>query len=73
MEKGKLKDLIKKNYMFVDSNCFFELLKDSSLLEFRKNIQMLQELNPSLYLEKKVLNYYDTLLNEFDTETSLFR
>lgn len=35
---------------------FFDSLKSSSLLEFRKNINMVQEIIPTLYLEEKVEN-----------------
>lgn len=51
---------------------FFDSLKSISLLEFRKNINMVQDIRPSLYLEDKVDNYYDELLMEYDNNQELF-
>lgn len=72
MEFNKIKKLIKDSDGVIYTDTFFELLKETSLLEFRKNILMIQLINPSYYLESKVLRYYNELLQEFNGNSSLF-
>ena len=52
---------------------FLDSLKEPSLLEFRKNIELVQELRPSLSLEELVLQYYDELLKEYCEKTEMFQ
>lgn len=59
-----------KDIIYQDS--FFEQLKCTSLLDFRRNINMVQDKCPSLLLEEKVDKYYEELLNEYDDNSKLF-
>lgn len=71
MERNILKDLLIENKNIID-NEFFDKLKENSLLEFRKNIQTIQEISPTFFIYNKVLDYYDKLLQEFNSNSSLF-
>ncbi len=51
---------------------FFDKLKATSLLEFRKNIDMVQEIRPTLFLEQMVMKYYEELLSQYDKKAYLF-
>lgn len=73
MKFNEIKNLIKKDENIIFTNNFFELLKENSLLEFRKNILMVQEIKPNYYIEEKLLDYYEELLKEFNNSSSLFK
>ena len=73
MDKEKFKKMIEENSDIIYDNVFFDSLKSSSLLEFRKNINMIQDISPSLYTEEKVDKYYDELLNEYDNNSKMFK
>lgn len=72
MEFDKIKSLVNNASNLNCSDSFFERLKETSLLEFRKNILIVQQIRPSYDLEIKVLKYYDSLLQEFHDESDLF-
>lgn len=73
MLDSKLISFIKENNDIIYQNDFFQILKRASLSEFRNNINMIQIINPSLYMEDKVNEYYDQLLSQFDFNTQLFK
>jgi len=53
MEKKVLREMILNDKNVIYNKEFFESLKDESLLDFRQNIEMVQELRPSFILGKK--------------------
>lgn len=73
MEYNKIKKLVIDNNEIVYDNTFFDSLKDTSLLEFRKNILMVQLIRPTYYIEQQVLLYYESLLKEFNYDSGLFK
>lgn len=62
MEYNKIKKLINDNNGIIYDNTFFDSLKETSLLDFRKNILMAQLIKPTYYIEqkiiKKILNFF---------------
>lgn len=62
-------DLIRDNKDIRYEDNFF---KDTSLLEFRKRIDFVQNINTSIELELLVRKYYDYLLKQYDNTTNLF-
>ncbi len=63
---------IKFNEKIVSDKKFFELLKNESLIEFRKNIESVQEVNPSNILNIRINMYYEDMLNSYDSKTNMF-
>lgn len=72
MNEKQIKRDIEENSNVIYDKDFFVQLKGTSLLEFRKNINLVQDLNPTLYLEQKVNCYYDELLKQYHEKTGLF-
>ena len=72
MKKEEIRELLEDNPNVIYEEEFFDRIKSTSLLEFRRNINFIQDINPTLYLENKVNRYYQTLLNKYDTNTCLF-
>lgn len=72
MNKIKLLKYLDEDKDIVYQDSFFEMIKETSLLEFRKNIDIIQSYYPSLYLEMKIDKYYDKILSNFDYSSSLF-
>lgn len=73
MKINELGEKIKNNENLIYQDCFFEELKSSSLSEFRNNINYIQDINATVYLENKVDKYYLQLLEQFDFDTKLFK
>ena len=59
MREKQIIESIKENKDIIYDKNFFDYIKGTSLLELRKNINLVQDLNPTLYLEEKVVWYYD--------------
>mgnify|MGYP004524255021 FL=1 len=72
MQEKQIKKAIEENNNIIYRQDFFDEIKSSSLLEFRKNINFIQDLSPTLYLEQKVDQYYDELLKQYHEKTGLF-
>lgn len=72
MDQERIIKMLQDNREYVYQEEFFELLKSTSLLTFRKNINLVQEFCPTLYLEEKVQKYYQELLKEFDDKQEVF-
>lgn len=72
MNKIDIEMLINGNKDIIYSKDFFDKLRSSSLLEFRKNINLVLEMYPNGYLEDIVLRYYDSLLEMYDDNSRLF-
>ena len=73
MLKKELVELLYNNNVIIYQSDFFVKLKSASLIEFRNNINDVQKINASLYIEDKVNEYYDSLLEQFDKNTKLFK
>ena len=65
MQEKQIKQAIEENNNIIYCQDFFDEIKSTSLLEFRKNINFIQDLSPTLYLEQKVDQYYDELLRSY--------
>lgn len=72
MEKKYLQKLIKENKNIIYEEWFFDMLKSGSLLDFRKNINMVQEIAPTLFLEEEVAIYYEELLKNYEEKVQIF-
>lgn len=72
MEKKYLQKIIEENKNIIYEEWFFDMLKSSSLLDFRKNINMVQEIAPTLFLEEEVDIYYEELLKNFEEKVQIF-
>mgnify|MGYP004627376969 CR=1 FL=1 len=72
MREKQIIESIKENKDIIYDKNFFDYIKGTSLLELRKNINLVQDLNPTLYLEEKVDWYYDELLKQYNNKTGLF-
>ena len=72
MHEKQIKKDIEENNNIIYRQDFFDEIKSTSLLEFRKNINFIQDLCPTLYLEQKVDQYYDELLRSYHEKTGLF-
>ncbi len=72
MKKKEIRELVEDNPNAIYAEEFFDKMKGTSLLDFRRNINLVQEIKPTLFLESKVLDYYDELLNCYNKETKLF-
>lgn len=72
MDKIKLLEFLNKDKNIVYQDNFFEMIKETSLLEFRKNVNIIQSYNPSLFLEMKIDKYYDEILSTFNCSSGLF-
>ena len=72
MKKEEIRELVEDNPNVIYAEEFFDKMKGTSLLDFRRNINLVQEIKPTLFLESKVLDYYDELLNCYNKETKLF-
>ena len=71
MQEKQIKKAIEENNNIIYRQDFFDEIKSTSLLEFRKNINFIQDLYPTLYLEQKVDQYYDELLRSYHEKTGL--
>ena len=72
MRKEEIIQAIYEKPDVVYQRSFFDSIKSTSLLQFRRNINLVQDLRPTFYLEQKVDSYYEELLKQYDDETGLF-
>lgn len=73
MLKKETEQLVIEDNDIIYQSEFFNDLKRKSIIEFRNNINKIQSINPSLYLEEKVDKYYEFLLEQYDSTTGLFQ
>ena len=66
MKKEVIMQAIHENPDVVYQRSFFDSIKSTSLLQFRRNINLVQYLRPTFYLEQKVDSYYEELLKQYD-------
>lgn len=72
MKKEEIMQAIHENPDVVYQRSFFDSIKSTSLLQFRRNINLVQYLRPTFYLEQKVDSYYEELLKQYDEKMGLF-
>ncbi len=72
MQKDKIKELInsKKN---LTPKELLNKLKETSLLEFRKNINNAQKIKPNQSLNEEVVQYYEKILETYNPNEQLFQ
>lgn len=51
---------------------FFELLKDRSLIIFRKNINNIEKFNNPIYIEDRIDKYYEDILSLYSFDSDMF-
>lgn len=64
---------VKFNREILLNDKFFDKLKSDSFIDFRKNINALEVNNDYLIIKKKLDKYYKELLNEYDSDSGLFK
>ena len=64
---------IKFSDNILSSEIFFEKLKSSSLISFRRNINTVETYNNPIIIEKRVKKYYNELISEYNSEKELFK
>lgn len=71
-----VEDLINKDIEFpkdiLKQKAFFEKIKKQDLVDFRRNINRIYNKNYSFELEKRVKDYEDSIINEYNPETKMF-
>ena len=72
MRKEEIIQTIHDNPDIIYNKSFFDSIKSTSLLQFRRNINLIQDLRPTFYLEQRVDSYYEELLKQYDKKTGLF-
>ena len=73
VEIKELEEMVSSNGNIIYQDCFFDKLKSNSLIAFRNNINCVQSINATLYLENMVDKYYLQLLEQYDSNTNLFK
>ena len=64
---------VKFNREILLNDKFFDKLKSDSFIDFRRNINALEVNNDYLIIKKKLDKYYKELLNEYDSDSGLFK
>lgn len=64
---------VKFNREILLNDKFFDKLKSDSFINFRRNINALEVNNDYLIIKKKLDKYYKELLNEYDSDSGLFK
>ncbi|MBQ8681587.1 MAG: hypothetical protein IJ509_01590 [Bacilli bacterium] len=64
---------IKVHSDIIESEEFFEKLKHPSLIQFRNNINKVENTNPSLFLEERVKKYYNGMIEKYQKDSDLFK
>lgn len=68
-----MKKIEKDNLKNLGTNNIFELIKDPSIIEFRKNINYIIDTLGNTNILNKVHSYYDEILNSYNQDTKLFK
>ena len=63
---------VKFNDSILSSQRFFNRLKSSSFVIFRKNINTVETYNNPIMIEQKLKKYYDELISSYDSEEDMF-
>lgn len=65
-------DGVKFNEAILSNDNFFDMIKSSSFVQFRYNINAVERYNNPMIIEKKLYKYYDELINSYDYESGMF-
>ena len=66
-------DGVKFNREILLRNSFFDKLKSDSFITFRRNINVLEKNNDYIIIEKKVNNYCQEIIKEYDFNNKMFK
>lgn len=69
---GYINSSVKFNDSILSSQRFFNRLKSSSFVIFRKNINTVETYNNPIMIEQKLKKYYDELISLYDSEEDMF-
>ena len=69
---GYINSGVKFNDSILSSQRFFNRLKSSSFVIFRKNINTVETYNNPIMIEQKLKKYYDELISSYDSEEDMF-
>ena len=69
---GYINSGVKFNDSILSSQRFFNRLKSSSFVIFRKNINTVETYNNPIIIEQKLKKYYDELISSYDSEEDMF-
>lgn len=69
---GYINSGVKFNDSILSSQRFFNRLKSSSFVIFRKNINTVETYNNPIMIEQKLKKYYDKLISSYDSEEDMF-
>ena len=69
---GYINSGVKFNDNILSSQRFFNRLKSSSFVIFRKNINTVETYNNPIMIEQKLKKYYDELISSYDSEEDMF-
>lgn len=69
---GYINSGVKFNDSILSSQRFFNRLKSSSFVIFRKNINAVETYNNPIMIEQKLKKYYDELISSYDSEKDMF-
>lgn len=69
---GYINSGVKFNDSILSSQRFFNRLKSSSFVIFRKNINTVETYNNPIMIEQKLKKYYDELISSYDSEKDMF-
>lgn len=69
---GYINSGVKFNDSILSSQRFFNRLKSSSFVIFRKNINTVETYNNPIIIEQKLKKYYDELISLYDSEEDMF-
>lgn len=69
---GYINSGVKFNDSILSSQRFFNRLKSSSFVIFRKNINTVETYNNPIVIEQKLKKYYDELISSYDSEEVMF-
>lgn len=69
---GYINSGVKFNDSILSSQRFFNRLKSSSFVIFRKNINTVETYNNPIMIEQKLKKYYNELISSYDSEEDMF-
>lgn len=69
---GYINSGVKFNDSILSSQRFFNRLKSSSFVIFRKNINTVETYNNPIMIEQKLKKYYDELISSYDSDEDMF-
>ena len=72
MNKDELIAIVTEDHEYIYEEENFDKIKDKSLIQFRNNINIIQSIRPTNFLEEKVEKYYESLIKKYNYETLLF-